>query len=241
MIHKHLETCESTSIILKDTYEAQPDGATPLLVSTSHQVAGLGRMGNSWIGLENALALSFTLHSNPSVPTLTSLEVGVALVEFLNAHFKTNLKLKWPNDILGPELHKVGGILLQSLRGNLYCCGIGINLSDPSGELLKLERKAGQYPAGSILESSAQPLTSVQKKELSHKIANSILDRVYELRSGDFKRVWNEHCAHLNQRVEIRDAHSVTSGYFRGVGPQGEAQIEDGEIKRVYSGSLFIL
>ncbi len=241
MIQHHLQSCESTTTELKRLIDENEENS--FVVSTDFQTAGHGRMGKSWLGLKNSLALSFVIEANPTTPTLTSLEVGLAVSEFMRLHHQANISLKWPNDLLNSKLQKVGGILLQSLKANLYTCGIGINWSDPENKLSELERLPGQYPAGTLFDKNAPDLKSADKKEISLKLASYIKERIPKLRQENFSALWSEACSHIGSEVEIVDNDKKVRGTFKGIGPSGEAliQTQDKEPKKVYSGSLFIL
>ncbi len=240
MIQHHLASCESTTTELRALLDNSEE--TSLLVSTDLQVAGQGRMGKTWLGLSNALAFSFLVEANPTTPTLTSLEIGVALSEFLKNYTQCDVKLKWPNDLLNTEHEKIGGILLQNYKSNLYFCGIGLNWSDPDGELQSIKRQVGQYPAGALFKED-HLLSSKEKREIPLQMATYISKRVKELRLENFTSNWSSHCSHLNAVVEIVDNEKKTLGTFVGIGPYGEALVKDskGATTKVYSGSLFIL
>lgn len=239
MIQHHLESCDSTSTVLRSLLE--DSASSSILVSTDLQVSGQGRLGKSWIGLENAIAMSFVIEANPTTPTLTSLEVGLAVSEYLESHHQAELQLKWPNDLLGKSNQKVGGILLQNLKSNLYLCGIGINWSDPEHKLAALDRLPGQYPAGALFEN--RPLSSDDKKRIPFELATYINKRLPEIRLECFSTLWTNMCAHKDKLVEIVDNDKKVSGFFKGIGPYGEAilKTEQEEILKIYSGSLFIL
>lgn len=241
MIQHHLESCQSTTTELKRLIDESDNDS--LLVSTSFQSAGHGRMGKSWLGLPNALALSFVVEANPTTSTLTSLEIGLAVSEFMRLNHQAKLSLKWPNDLLNSKREKVGGILLQNLKANLYICGIGINWSDPENKLSELERLPQQYPAGALFDKDVVGLTSTDKKEISFKLATYVKERIPKLRLENFTALWSAACIHIDHEVEIVDSEKRVRGIFKGIGQNGEALIQVGEeqLLKVYSGSLFIL
>ena len=120
---------ESTQVLAK-RQSPPPPGELRVVVS-EYQSRGRGRLGRQWLqsmaeGL--ALSLTFTFATPVELPPL-GLVVGVLLAEKLNALLGTNLKLKWPNDLLLND-KKCGGILIESSRQGVLdtvIIGIGIN------------------------------------------------------------------------------------------------------------------
>lgn len=242
MFQHHLSSCPSTQEVLREHFDVTQGSEFPLVISTDQQLAGRGRQGNSWLALKNSLSFSFTLIANEQTPTLTSLEVAAAIVEYFKEQHDVELKIKWPNDLINSKGEKVGGIIIQSLKENIYCCGIGLNWSDPQQELVQIERSETQYPAGTIFGID-QLLNSGDKKSYSSQIAQSVQLKLPKLRTRDFKSLWQKYCSHLGREVEIRDGAKITKhGRFIGIGDLGEALIEtDGFVKKAFSGSLFVL
>lgn len=241
MFQHHLSSCPSTQEVLKEHFNIYQGAEFPLLISTDQQLAGRGRHGNQWLALQNSLSFSFTVIANEETPTLTSLEVAVAVVEYFQEQFGVELQIKWPNDLINSKGEKVGGILIQSLRENIYCCGIGLNWSDPQNELAQIERLETQYPAG-VIFGPDQILSSADKKSFSLDLAESIHFKLPKLRTTDFKSRWLQYCSHLNTEVEIRDGARNVRGRFVGIGDLGEALLKaEDQIQRAFSGSLFVL
>ena len=225
MHHVHLEETPSTQSYLKENWKSLYSENPNVLVSTSKQTQGQGRQGNNWHDFPNSLAFSFLLQPNEEF-TLSSLELGVLLCRF----FKDELKLKWPNDLINLKNEKCGGILCQVIEKNLLVVGMGINLE--SDQSVK-----GKLPAGII-----------QIQETYHNIQEELPEKIYQyilnnrLNQDTIQKEWNQFCFHLNQKVRIEDSNTKEVGTFVGIGPIGEALIqnEEGKIKKVLSGSLFL-
>jgi len=123
-------------------------GALPsgLACVASHQVAGRGRGGNSWISPAGCLQFSLVAR----LPSTASSRIvfvqylfGVAVVEAIRAvpgYDKLGVCLKWPNDIyadLGADggegmerYRKIGGILVNSsFAGGEFSLIIGASSS----------------------------------------------------------------------------------------------------------------
>ncbi|MBK24017.1 MAG: biotin--[acetyl-CoA-carboxylase] ligase [Halobacteriovorax sp.] len=204
-----------------------------LLVSTTKQLSGKGRHGNSWDQLGKSLAFSFVL-TPCEILTLTPLEIGCLITNFFK-NKGADLVLKWPNDLLileESEVKKAGGILCHFLDNKNLLVGIGLNLevNIPS----KIE--GSKFPAGAL----SIDLSSYQN--FSHELPNEIYQYILNnrLSSCDIRSNWTKNCFHLNKKVQIIDGQSSLSGVFKGVGENGEALIENQDgLKKIISGSLW--
>lgn len=231
--HLKFEELDSTQIWLKENIISHLDSNT--LVSTRIQSKGTGRLGNSWDQLGRSLAFSFL--AKPCEPlTLTSLEIGVQLANFLISK-NQEMVLKWPNDLLIKEENnykKVGGILSNYHNKNILIIGIGLNLEINK----KFETKTSdfKFPPGQInidLDDSEDFYHSLPK-EFYHYLLNNRLE------AKEVISKWNQLCAHKDSQVELRDNNNHYSGIFEGIGENGEALIKGPcGSKKFISGSLF--
>lgn len=111
--------------------------ACPVLVVAARQTSGRGRSRRRWETAPRAMAASLAFR--PPWPSdrwpLLPLAAGLAAAEALGSQ----VRLKWPNDLLMPT-GKVGGILVES-SGGLAVAGCGVNLwwPDPPAGVAALE------------------------------------------------------------------------------------------------------
>jgi BirA family biotin operon repressor/biotin-[acetyl-CoA-carboxylase] ligase len=129
-----LETCESTSRVLKDRIK---DGlSAPMALAAGIQTAGVGRLGRSWVSKQGNLHLSIALPPgciDAKLQPLLPIISGVLVAEWIESKFGLTICLKWPNDLF-LDGKKIGGILCEAtyegseFRGVII--GIGINLAD---------------------------------------------------------------------------------------------------------------
>ena len=134
---------DSTNNCIKEAIsKGAPEG---ICFVANRQTAAYGRQGRSWESPAGGLYFSFILDplnehlqpkvdqsALPSFSLLLSLAVQETLVSVVQAD---NIKIKWPNDILVVSeagSAKLVGISLELIGGKL-CCGIGINITSPSG------------------------------------------------------------------------------------------------------------
>ena len=223
--HIHLEQTSSTQSVLKEHLKSIHSLGN-VLISTDHQVSGVGRRGHSWSHFEHALAFSFTLRPSKTI-TLTPLEIGLHVVKF----FSPSASLKWPNDILNKKSEKAGGIICQLLN-DMILVGIGINLKVP-----QINNNEFPYPVGGLF-SHDEELKENIKKELPLKLYQSILENRYS--DKGIIKDWSKHCIHQNRHVSIQDGKTIHSGFFTGITSHGEAviRLENGETKNILTGSL---
>ena len=134
-----LEEVDSTQKYLKE-YIQQNGYKKPLCIVTNLQTAGVGSRGNSWSGKEGNLFFSFVLKKDELPKDLllqsASIYFTFILKEIL-ASFGSKVYIKWPNDFYIDD-KKIGGAI-TSVSGELFYCGIGINLFEVSSEYGKLD------------------------------------------------------------------------------------------------------
>ena len=101
------------------------------------QTAGRGQRGRQWqasAGDAVLMSVAWEFERAQRLDGL-SLAVGVAASRALAAHVGNRVKLKWPNDLLIDESHKLAGILIETVLGSFSkrtaVIGIGLNLRSP--------------------------------------------------------------------------------------------------------------
>lgn len=124
------------------------------MLAADHQDRGRGRLGRAWSAPPRA-ALTVSMLLRPAVdPARWSwlpLLVGVGITDALTRTCELPAGLKWPNDVLVPELHageppelgerrKVCGILAEAVAGpggapDAAVLGFGLNVDQDRNEL----------------------------------------------------------------------------------------------------------
>ncbi|MFM2412175.1 MAG: hypothetical protein RLZZ587_508 [Actinomycetota bacterium] len=126
-----VDSAESTNTILRDGPCEHGDS-----VATFNQTNGRGRLGREWIDVPGkGLAISVAVCVPVAVPTLVPLVAGAAAIESIRALTgRTDLWLKWPNDVyLGDS--KVAGILTEMPSAGRIIVGLGLNINHRTDEL----------------------------------------------------------------------------------------------------------
>lgn len=230
--HLHLKTCPSTQKYLQEFVHNSKSQAPHTIVSTAHQTDGTGRRGNQWLHFDNAIAFSFTI--NPLEPlTLTPLEIGLYITQYIKNKFGKKILLKWPNDLLNEQYEKCGGIIC-SLNDEALIVGVGLNL----GQLPKhLPPNNHHFPIGTVDENHL--LEHKDKKDIPAQIYDFILNARSLKHGSKIPELWLEQCAHKNRLVTIDNQ----KGRFIGIGKKGEAILElpDKTCLPIFSGSLLFL
>lgn len=235
MKHLHFDEIGSTQEYLKQNFESLKTENVNVLISTSHQTLGHGRQGHRWIDFKNNLAFSFSL--KPSQPTtLSSLEIGIHIVQFFSKYCKNKISLKWPNDIINSKLEKCGGIICQ-LQDSTILAGVGINFNSIDSEIKTVLRKPGTFQVGSL--TSKDNFESQFKEEWPLKFYQYLLEN--RLSNEQIIKLWNQYCCHRDSSISLwENEKEILNGQFVGIGSMGQAQIlkANGELIDAYSGSV---
>ena len=101
------------------------------------QTVGRGQRGRQWqasAGDAVLMSVAWEFERTQRLDGL-SLAVGVAVNRALAAHLGDRATLKWPNDVLIDQSHKLAGILIETVLGpfatRTAVIGIGLNLRSP--------------------------------------------------------------------------------------------------------------
>jgi len=103
----------------------------PFALAAKEQTQGVGSRNNTWSGLEGNLFFSFCM-SETALPgdlrgESASIYFSMIMREMLAAR-GSRIWLKWPNDFYVGD-KKIGGTLTTRV-GEIYVCGMGINLKN---------------------------------------------------------------------------------------------------------------
>jgi biotin-[acetyl-CoA-carboxylase] ligase BirA-like protein len=220
-----LDECPSTQEALKLHLE-QNAITQDIAIAALSQPSGKGQGVKKWHHFRDNLAVSFSLKGMEPL-TLTALELGVLVVAFFSSHFKIELKLKWPNDILNSQGEKVGGIICHvNSQHKKVIAGLGLNLYPQQIE----EKIEFNFSPGFIFPSDRKM-----------NVLNPLLHYIYDHRLESAEQVilkWKNYCDHFQKMVTIIDKEKF-SGKFLNIGENGQAILEiAGAPVHFYNGSL---
>ena len=186
------------------------------------QTAGRGRRGRQWVSpfARNIyMSLRVTAETGFGAFEGLSLAVGVAVADALGDLGATDIKLKWPNDILW-QGRKLGGVLIEAAGDPSGRChaviGLGLNLKAEASMIKEIDQP--WVSLEEILDN--QP----GRNESVIAILNYMVPMLASYETDGFrsyKSKWESLNAHLNQRVSLQTGLSQTTGLVCGVSDSG--------------------
>ena len=228
---------ESTN---SEAWEIIDEGAKPgSLVVTDNQFSGKGRANRKWTAAPDK-SLTFSLLLFPDLdpnlsgwfPIISGLSVQKALL-----NFDTDVRLKWPNDLI-LDAKKVGGILCESkVKGNKLkqvVIGIGLNVNETMDDF-----------DGSLQSTATSLHMSTDKFYQRERVLAEILNALEPLFEGlpnnrDMIRTeWESACGHMNESVQFHHGDEIVEGIFTSLGESGSAVLDiNGQEDQFYSGEI---
>jgi BirA family biotin operon repressor/biotin-[acetyl-CoA-carboxylase] ligase len=134
IVRVHLPTVDSTNTYAK-THFGSFDKDAITAITADEQTAGRGRSGRIWSStgedVKTTLAFALPMDKLATAYQLSPLMSVVARRTLLRVGVDTHIK--WPNDLIMNEHHKIGGILCEAESGAgglwWFALGIGINVN----------------------------------------------------------------------------------------------------------------
>ena len=199
------------------------------LITAESQQAGIGRRGRSWSSEEGA-GIYMSMLLRPDIKTehascltlVAAISVAKAIAEMVNE--ETEIKIKWPNDIVMNK-KKVCGILTElSLDGcniDSLVIGIGINVLNRN-----FPDEIKETASSLFLETQIE----IEKEELIEKVWRNfeyyydLFLQTQDLRGlkGDYEKM----LANQNQIVKVLDPNGEYEGIAKGITNTGELLVE---------------
>ena len=103
-------------------------GKLPALVLCRDQVTGRGRVGRSWVSRPGcSVTFSIAYGLSGRLPLGLSLAAAVGAASALE-ELGYSVNLKWPNDLIGQDGKKIGGILVE-VEKQKAAIGVGLNVN----------------------------------------------------------------------------------------------------------------
>jgi BirA family biotin operon repressor/biotin-[acetyl-CoA-carboxylase] ligase len=187
-------------------YLSAVESKAAVVVTADEQIAGRGRLDRTWSSPWAAgIAMSVGVHISTvagqlsSVPLRAGLAVNKALTEL-----GVSSQLKWPNDVVTYDGHKIGG-LLSFTRDGRVVVGIGLNVS--------------------LTESELPTPTSTSLQLLGHDLEREVLiaaivqQLLQEFTQDNWLDDYNRASATLGkkvrlQRINLPDVEGIVSGFL---------------------------
>lgn len=206
------------------------------VIVAKEQTSGIGRRGNTWVGLSGNLYFSAIIKSIVLKNIgQYSFIAAVALADTVKAKLKPGFTYthKWPNDGLIND-RKFAGILLQTGKStatgdDFLNMGIGINVASAPDEKIAFK------------EASQEPLEAA---EFLCNYLKSFEDNLEQYREHGFhviRQKWLENAKGLNKPIEARLPTETLRGIFEDLDETGALLLRlDNDGQRViHSGEVF--
>lgn len=218
------------------------NGKSGSVCIAEQQTAGRGRRGRVWVSPFGCnLYLSLRWHFSKDLASLSglSLMAGIAVVMALENSGVYGIKLKWPNDLVCRD-HKLGGILIESIRNNKDLCeliiGIGVNLQFPADEKPSL-----QQPWTDIFSITQQP---PKRNEIAGLILKELFLTLPQFESqglSAFQKSW-EQLDNLQERnVTVILEEKKIHGIAKGIDEQGNLMVQtENKLHHFHSGEVSV-
>lgn len=182
-----VDAIDSTNTFLKEALRNKTLN-TPTCVWANEQTKGRGQRGAYWDS-EPGLNLTFSVfYPVPSpmqnTPFVINMHTTIAVHRVLTNYKLTNLRIKWPNDILSAN-KKIGGVLIENSYQNGALSGtvIGIGLNVNQEEFKNL-------PKASSIKNILG--VSLSREELLDKILMTLSSKFNTYCADDFKALKNQ-------------------------------------------------
>jgi BirA family biotin operon repressor/biotin-[acetyl-CoA-carboxylase] ligase len=212
----------------------------PLWLVADRQTKGRGRRGREWQSQERNLAATLLLKPKQPFVKCAQLSFVAALsAGDLIGRFATgsDIKLKWPNDVLADE-KKIAGILLESASNNgtrpdWLAVGFGVNLASHPAET--------EFPATSIVSLGAKPPAPREALECLGSSWSKWHGLWAEWGFEPIRDAWLARAARLGTRIRARLADVEIVGIFEGIDAEGALILREGahRTRRISAGEVF--
>ena len=229
----YLPEVDSTNLWAKQNLDKfGPVGA----VYSTHQTAGRGRLGRSWVNAEGkALYYTVAIREPLAQPATLPLLASLAVRRQLQLRYGVDCQIKWPNDLL-LNGKKIVGILCEGAPdGHSIVVGIGINLAQPQSYF-----DAAGLPHGTSLALQGVPVdTTADPEWLAQYLTDFGFDRAlytYEAEGfAPYRERYKALCVNLGRRVTYDGGAGVatdvdTDGRLIVHDERGDTRVFTGEV-----------
>lgn len=223
-------TLPSTNTYLKENLHLQ----TQTVVWALHQTQGRGQQGNAW-EVEEGKNLTFSVLKHfedfqSRHHFVLNMSVSLAVLALLEVLGLTEVRIKWPNDILCYN-KKICGILVENIvvGGRIQSSVIGVGLNVNQVNFKHLPK------ATSVLKTTGRVWNL---EEVLHLLLKEIQVKFEVLEKQDFTQIftlYTQHLFRMNKPSTFATPQGgCFAGYIRGVSEQGEllVEVEDNELKK---------
>jgi BirA family transcriptional regulator, biotin operon repressor / biotin---[acetyl-CoA-carboxylase] ligase len=195
-------------------------------VTTNHQKKGRGQQASSWVS-EKGKNLTFStfvsfLSLELKRQRYLNFAISLAVLETLNNFNVSNLRIKWPNDILVGD-HKIAGILIENsiYNSQIQSSIIGIGLNVNQETFASFHRKATSLKICMQKEFDLELVLQ--------SILESLVRAIALLNEGSFDLLEQQYLHYLykkNVPTTFKNSKNILfMGMIQGVSSEGKLQI----------------
>jgi BirA family biotin operon repressor/biotin-[acetyl-CoA-carboxylase] ligase len=238
-----LETVDSTNAEAKRRAKAGEPG--PLWIWSARQSQGRGRGGREWISQHGNLFASLLVGVNCPIRTAGQLALvaGIAaydaIAKLIAYEGRSELLLKWPNDILLSG-EKLAGMLLENVGSpvenrSVVIIGTGINLANHPEDL--------PQPAVSLAAYGMK----IESDDALEVLAASTHEWLTRWAEGtgfpSIRRAWLDRAGPTGRPLRVKLNGEETEGVYAGLDADGALRLltADGGEYRISAGDVFFL
>ena len=222
-----LDTVDSTNA---EAARIAPQLKRPTWIVAKTQTGGHGRRGRPWVTGPGNLAatLVFKPGGRAQDAALRSFLAANALFEALAMQVdRTELSVKWPNDVLYRD-GKIAGILLESVtdggRIGWLSVGIGVNLAHAPAR-----READLIRPVSLADFGGDPVDPLDFLD-TFADCYATEERIFEeFGFQPIRETWLENAARLGERITARTMREEITGTFETVDEAGTLILQTAE------------
>jgi len=227
-----LETCDSTNSELRRRIKLDPTLPPGTTIVAAEQTAGRGRLGRDWASTPgDGLWMSTLVHlPGCRAASWLPLLVGLAVQRATSEMARTQILVKWPNDVMFED-RKLAGILVEALPyDNVFIVGIGINLTSTV------------YPGAIGLYELAREST---REQLIEQVLGQVRVLIDHWQSqlwatGDLAHEYVAACASIGVQVSVTESSGeVWSGVGVGIDAAGHLLVKtDTDLRTVIAADV---
>ena len=236
-----LETVDSTNAEARRRGEAGEPG--PLWIWSLRQSAGRGRNGRQWQSQHGNLFASLLIGLNCPLGTAAQLALLAGVVAYdtaaklLPKEARSELLLKWPNDVL-LKGGKVAGMLLESASETApnrckVVIGTGFNLVTFPPDLEQPATSLAAHGGATTPAASFETLAAVTDAWLTRWAEGVAFQTV--------RRAWLDRAGPTGRPLRVRLHGEEAEGTFAGLDSGGALRLlmSDGAERRIAAGDVF--
>lgn len=235
-----LDTVDSTNAEAKRRADMGEPG--PLWIWSARQSKGRGRAGREWTSQFGNLFASLLIRLNCPLQTASQLALvaGVAaydtVAKLIAYEGRSELLLKWPNDVLLAE-EKVAGMLLENVAGaknsgSVVVIGTGVNLANHPENLPQPAVSLAAYGLSVSPADALQVLAATTQEWLQRWGEGATFPTI--------RRAWLDRAGPPGRPLVVRLNGVETEGTYAGLDADGALRLKTAEgEQRVTAGDVF--